>query len=399
VPVDGVVEDGRTAVDESMVSGEPVPVEKVPGARVTAGTVNGTGSFVMRADRVGADTLLAQIVRMVGEAQRSRAPIQRWPTEWPPGSSYRRRRGGAGVRRLGLVGTGAAAGARARLRRGRVDHRVPLRSGTGDANGDHGGDGSRRAGRVLIKNAEALERLEDVDTIVVDKTGTLTEGKPALADVVPADGFDGADVLRLAASLEQGSEHPLAAAIVGGALARGLPVRAATRFESITGKGVRGEVDGRHVVLGNAALMQDDGIDIRGIADRAEDGRRNGSTVMFVAVDGRVGGLLAVADPVKASTKEAIDLLHRDGLRVVMLTGDNRTTAEAVGRLLGLDDIHAEVLRPRSARWSVNSSNRAIAWPWPATESTTLRRSRRRTSGSRWVREPTSPSRALASRW
>jgi len=206
------------------------------------------------------------------------------------------------------------------------------------------GTGRGAQSGVLIKNAEALERLEDVDTIVVDKTGTLTEGRPTLTEVTPSDGIGEAGLLRLAASLEQGSEHPLAAAIVGGARARALALATVARFESITGKGVRGEVESRHVVLGNAALMQDERVDIGRLVEQADALRREGATVMFVAVDGRAAGLLAVADPVKASTKEALDLLHREGLRIVMLTGDNRTTAEAVGRRLGLDDIRAEVL-------------------------------------------------------
>jgi P-type Cu+ transporter len=345
LPVDGVVVEGRSSVDESMVTGEPVPVEKESGARVTGGTVNGTGSIVMRAERVGGDTLLAQIVRMVSEAQRSRAPIQKLAD----------RVAAWFVPAVVVVAVVAFAGWSLWGPDPRLAHALvsavavliiacPCALGLATPMAIMVGTGRGAQAGVLIKNAEALERLEDVDTIVVDKTGTLTEGKPALAGVEPAEGFAEADVLQIAASLEVGSEHPLAAAIVNGARGRGLVVAAAERFESITGKGVRGDVNGKRVVLGNAALMQDEGIDIGHVAGRADALRGDGSTVMFVAVDRRVAGLLAVADPVKASTKEAIDLLHQEGLRVVMLTGDNRTTAEAVGRRLGLDDIRAEVL-------------------------------------------------------
>ena len=345
LPVDGVVVDGRTSVDESMVTGEPVPVEKEPGARVTGGTINGTGSVVMRAERVGGDTLLAQIVRMVSDAQRSRAPIQKLAD----------RVAAWFVPAVVVVAVVAFAawsllGPDPRLAHALVSAvavliiACPCALGLATPMAIMVGTGRGAQAGVLIKNAEALERLEDVDTIVVDKTGTLTEGKPALAGVVPSHGFDEDEVLRLAASLERGSEHPLAAAILNGARDRGLVVDSASRFESITGKGVRGDMNGRRVVLGNAALMHDEGVDVSSLAERADARRGDGATVVFVAVDGRVAGLLAVADPVKGSTKEAIDLLHREGLRVVMLTGDNRTTAEAVGRSLGLDDIRAEVL-------------------------------------------------------
>ena len=345
LPVDGVVVEGKTSVDESMVTGEPVPVEKEPGAQVTGGTVNGTGSVVMRAERIGGDTLLAQIVRMVSEAQRSRAPIQKLAD----------RVAAWFVPAVVVVAVLAFAawsvwGPEPRLAHALVSAvavliiACPCALGLATPMSIMVGTGRGAQAGVLIKNAEALERLEGVDTIVVDKTGTLTEGKPALAAVVPAEGFGEDDVLQTAASLELGSEHPLAAAIVNGARSRGLTVAGATRFESVTGKGVRGDVNGRRVVLGNVALMLDEAVDASRVTARAETLRADGSTVMFVAVDGRIAGLLVVADPIKPSTKEAIDLLHREGLRVVMLTGDNRTTAEAVGRQLGLDDIRAEVL-------------------------------------------------------
>jgi P-type Cu+ transporter len=345
VPVDGVVVEGRTSIDESMVTGEPVPVEKDAGARVTGGTVNGTGSVVMRAERVGGDTLLAQIVRMVSEAQRSRAPIQKladriaawfvpavvltsilafaaWSV-WGPEP------------RLALALVSAVAV---------LIIACPCALGLATPMAIMVGTGRGAQAGVLIKNAEALERLEDVDTVVVDKTGTLTEGKPKLASVVAVSGFAEDLVLRLAAGLEQGSEHPLAAAIVGGARERGAAVPVSTEFRSHTGKGVTGKVEGRDVALGNLALMEDRSIDASGVAAHAEELRREGATVMFVGIDGNVAGLLEVVDPVKPSTAEAIDMLHREGLRIVMLTGDNRTTAEAVARKLGLDDVRADVL-------------------------------------------------------
>ena len=345
VPVDGVVVEGRSSVDESMVTGEPVPVEKEADARVTGGTVNGTGGLVIKAERVGSDTLLAQIVRMVSEAQRSRAPIQKladrisawfvpavvviavlaflaWSI-WGPEPRFA----------LALVAAVAVLIIACPCALGLA---TPMAIMVGTGRGAQAG--------VLVKNAEALERLEDVDTIVVDKTGTLTEGKPKLAVVVPAAGFQETDVLRLAAGLEQGSEHPLAAAIVSGARERGVEVPAASGFESHTGKGVTGDVTGRNVALGNLALMQDRGLDVTALAPRADELRREGHTVMFVAIDGRLAGLIGVIDPIKASTQEAIELLHREGLRIIMLTGDNRTTAEAVARRLGLDEVRADVL-------------------------------------------------------
>jgi Cu+-exporting ATPase len=345
VPVDGVVVEGRTSVDESMVTGEPVPVEKDAGAPVTAGTVNGTGSVVMRAERVGSDTLLAQIVRMVSEAQRSRAPIQKLADRiaawFVPAVVL------ASV--LAFAGW-SAWGPEPRLALALVSAvavliiACPCALGLATPMAIMVGTGRGAQAGVLVRNAEALERLERVDTIVIDKTGTLTEGKPRLSDVTAGPGFDEPTVLRLAAGLEQGSEHPLAAAIASGARARGVHVPASSAFESHTGKGVTGTVEGRAVVLGNLALMQDRGIDVSNLSARADALRGDGGTVMFVAVDGRAAGLLGVIDPVKASTAEAIAMLHAEGLRVVMLTGDNRVTAEAVARTLGLDDVRADVL-------------------------------------------------------
>jgi P-type Cu+ transporter len=346
VPVDGVVVEGTSAVDESMVTGEPIPIEKTAGNRVIGGTVNGTGSFVMRADRVGRDTLLAQIVQMVSEAQRSRAPIQRladqvaawfvpavvlvavvsaivWAIVGPePRAAY------AIVNAVAvlIIACPCALGLATPMS-------IMVSTGRGATAG------------VLIRNAEALEVLERVDTLVVDKTGTLTEGKPRLVTAEPADGYREADLLNLAAAIERGSEHPLAAAIVAGATARGVTVPAAAEeFKSVTGKGVIGRVSGRTVALGNRRLMDDLSVALGGSSERAEMLRRDGQTVMFVAVDGRLAGLVGVTDPIKASTPEALELLRASGLRILMLTGDSRATAEAVARQLGIAEVEAEVL-------------------------------------------------------
>ena len=329
IPVDGVVLEGRSSVDESMVTGEPIPVEKTAGARVTGGTVNGPGGFVMRAERVGRDTLLAQIVRMVSDAQRSRAPIQRLAdvvAGWFVPAVM-------AIAALAFV-VWMIVGPEPRLAYALVAAvsvliiACPCALGLATPMSIMVGTGRGASAGVLIRDAEALEVLEKVDTLVVDKTGTLTEGKPRLVSV-PADPA----VLRLAAGLERASEHPLAAAIVEGAQARGLTqLPAVGGFRSLTGKGVEGDVDGHAVVLGNTALLADRGIDAAGLVSAAEDLRRQGQTVMFVAVDGRPAGLLGVADPVKGSTPEALAALRADGIRLVMLTGDSRTTAEAVAR-------------------------------------------------------------------
>ena len=345
VPVDGVVLEGTSAVDESMVTGEPIPVEKAPSSRVTGGTVNGTGGFVMRAERVGSDTLLAQIVRMVSEAQRSRAPIQRLADTV---SAYF-------VPAVVAVAVISAAvwgllGPEPRMAYALVNAvavliiACPCALGLATPMSIMVATGRGAMAGVLIKNAEALEILERIDTLVVDKTGTLTEGRPRLVSLVTAPGHSESDLLILAASLERGSEHPLAAAIVAGAEERKLTLSAAKDFRSVTGKGVAGRVEGRTVVLGNHRLIQDLGVPIGDLAERADALRREGQTAMFVAVDGRIAGLVGVADPIKESTPEALRLLRESGVRVVMLTGDSRATAETVARKLGITEIEAEVL-------------------------------------------------------
>jgi Cu+-exporting ATPase len=338
VPVDGVVIEGASAVDESMLTGEPLPVEKAAGSRVTGGTVNGTGGFLMRAERVGSETLLAQIVRMVSEAQRSRAPIQRVADKV---ASYF-----VPAVVLAAVVTFAVwalAGPEPRLVHALVNAvavliiACPCALGLATPMAVMVGAGRGAAAGVLIKNAEALEVLEKVDTVVVDKTGTLTEGKPRLV-TPPTD-----DILRLVASLERASEHPLAAAIVAGAAARGLALAPVTEFQSFTGKGAVGLVNGHRVAAGNRALLDQLSIDPAALAAQADELRREGQTVVFVAVDGQLAALAGVADPIKPSTREALRLLRQDGVRVVMLTGDSRATAEAVARELGIEEVHAEV--------------------------------------------------------
>ncbi len=344
VPVDGVVLDGKSAVDESMVTGEPIPVEKVSGSHVTGGTINGTGSFVMRAERVGADTLLAQIVRMVAEAQRSRAPIQRLAdavSSWFVPAVVLVAALTAFV--WGLYGPGP------RLAYALVNAvavliiACPCALGLATPMSIMVATGRGAQAGVLIKNAEALETMEKVDTTVVDKTGTLTEGKPRLVTVVTAPGFREDEVLALAAGLEQGSEHPLAASVLAGTDERGVTPARVESFQSVTGQGVTGVADGRRVALGNLRLLAAQGVDASALAARAEALRGEGQTVMYLAVDRMLAGLVGVADPIKSSTPEAIRLLHAEGLRVVMLTGDSRTTAQAVARTLGLDDVIAEV--------------------------------------------------------
>jgi Cu+-exporting ATPase len=345
VPVDGVVLEGATSVDESMVTGEPIPVEKIKGAKVTGGTVNGTGSFVMRAERVGSDTLLAQIVRMVSEAQRSRAPIQKLADIVA----------GYFVPAVVLIAiitfvVWSIAGPEPRMAYALLNAvavliiACPCALGLATPMSIMVGTGRGATAGVLIKNAEALEILEKVDTLIVDKTGTLTEGKPRLTSVLSVNEGDESEVLRLAASLERGSEHPLATAIVSGAQTKGLKLSEAQNFRSITGKGIIGTVDGRKVALGNRKLLDDLSVSSKDLQERAEKLRHDGQTVMFVVIGDTVAGLLGVSDPIKPSTPEAIRLLHEDGVRIVMLTGDSRTTAEAVARKLGIDELQAEVL-------------------------------------------------------
>jgi P-type Cu+ transporter len=350
VPVDGVVLEGRSAVDESMITGEPVPAEKSPGDKVTGATVNTTGTFVMRAERVGSDTLLAQIVHMVAEAQRSRAPIQALAdtvSAWfVPGvlvaalltfvawSIF----GPASAMTFALVNAVAVLIIACPCALGLA---TPMSIMVGTGRG-------ARAG-VLVKNAEALELMEKVDTLVVDKTGTLTEGKPRLVDVTAIGSIRDDELLRLAASLERGSEHPLAAAIVKGAEDRGLALGTAVDFASETGKGVVGVVEGRRIAIGNLALFASLGIDAAGLIVGAEERRKEGQSVMLIAVDNFAAGLVAVADPIKESAIGALKALREARIQAVMLTGDSRTTAEAVGRRLGLDDIAAEVLPDQKA--------------------------------------------------
>jgi Cu+-exporting ATPase len=345
VPVDGSVMEGKSNIDESMITGEPMPVEKQPGDRVTGATVNGTGSLVMRAERVGSDTLLAQIVRMVADAQRSRAPIQKLADKvagyfvpavvlaaiitfiiWAlVGPSPRMAHAIINAVAVLIIACPCALGLATPMS-------IMVATGKGATLG------------VLFKNAEAIEMMRKVDTLVVDKTGTLTEGKPRLVAVQTVKGFDEEQLIEYAAGLELGSEHPLAAAIVSGAESRRIELHSATGFESVTGKGVKGRVDGSEVALGNARLMEDLGIDTTVLQEKAESMRTEGQTAMFVAVDGKAAGLLGVADPIKETTPEAIKKLHDDGIRVVMLTGDSRSTAEAVAGKLGIDEVMAEVL-------------------------------------------------------
>ena len=345
VPVDGVVVDGATSIDESMVTGEPLPVEKFKGSKVTGGTVNATGSVVMEAQRVGGETLLAQIVRMVSEAQRTRAPIQRLADIV---SAYFVL-AVLGVAALTFL-VWALVGPEPRIVYAIVAAvsvliiACPCALGLATPMSIMVGIGRGATEGVLIKNAEALEILEKVDTLVVDKTGTLTEGKPRLSEIVLAAGMERKEILRLAASLERASEHPLAAAMVAAAEKEQLQLANTHDFRSLTGKGVVGKVDGRPVALGNLALLQELSIDPGPLRARAEDLRREGHTAMFVAIDDRAAGLVAVSDPIKQSTQEAIEILHREGVKIAMLTGDSRTTAEAVARRLGIDRVEAEVL-------------------------------------------------------
>ncbi len=345
VPVDGRVLDGESSIDESMITGEPLPAEKSVGANVTAGTVNGTGSFVMQAERVGSDTLLAQIVRMVSEAQRTRAPIQRLAdvvaSYFVPAVV---------VTAVVTFVVWAIVGPQPRLAFALLNAvavliiACPCALGLATPMSIMVGTGRGATAGVLIKNAEALEVMEKVDTLVVDKTGTLTEGKPRLSSVATNGEWTEKDVLRWAASLEKASEHPLAAAILAGAQARGLPTTEAGNFRSIPGMGVTGTVEGHEVILANSRLLGDLGIDLGSLTDRAETLRAAGNTVVFVALDGQAVGALAVSDPIRPSSQQAIQTLHKHGMRIVMVSGDSRGTAHAVARQLGIDEVQAEVL-------------------------------------------------------
>jgi Cu+-exporting ATPase len=350
VPADGILLEGKSSVDESMLTGEPIPVEKGPGDRVIGATVNGIGSLVMRAERVGADTLLSRIVRMVAEAQRSRAPIQKLADAV------------AGWFVPAVVAASvvtffiwAIVGPEPRMAHAIVNAvavliiACPCALGLATPVSIMVATGKGAGFGVLFKDAEAIEVMRQVDTLVVDKTGTLTEGKPKLVTVYPVSGVDEKNLLHLAGSLERGSEHPLAAAIVEGAEDRGVKLAKAEYFEYSTGKGVTGELDGHKVVLGNSRLLEEMGIATGEIEAKAESLRKEGQTVMFVAVDGKAAGLLGVADPIKATTPDAVRQLHGEGMRIVMLTGDNRITAEAVARKLGIDEVVPEVLPDQKA--------------------------------------------------
>jgi Cu+-exporting ATPase len=350
VPVDGVVIDGATSVDESMVTGEPIPVEKTRGAVVTGGTVNGTGTIVMEAKRVGTDTLLAQIVRMVSEAQRSRAPIQRLAdtvSAWFVPAVI-------AVAVLTFI-VWATVGPEPRLAHAIVNAvavliiACPCALGLATPMSIMVGTGRGAEMGVLIRNAEALEILERVTTLVVDKTGTLTEGKPTLVGVEAVGGVDEATLLRLAASLEHVSEHPLAASIVAGARDRGITPTLVGQFASVTGRGVSGRVDGRTVAVGSLAYLESLRVDVVEIGRMAEPRYRQGHTVVFVAIDGVSAGLLAITDPIKPSAREAVQALRHEGIAVVMLTGDRRATAETVARAVGIDRVEAEVLPAQKA--------------------------------------------------
>jgi Cu+-exporting ATPase len=361
VPVDGTVLDGHSSVDESMISGEPIPVEKDKDAKVTAGTVNGTGGFVMRAERIGADTLLAQIVKMVSEAQRSRAPIQRLADHV---SSYF----------VPAVIVSAVitfivwyfVGPQPRFAHALVNAvavlivACPCALGLATPMAIMVGTGRGARAGILIRNAEALEIFGKVDTLIIDKTGTLTEGKPSLSAVIPQPGTSENDLLQLVASLERSSEHPLAAAIVKGAVAKKLSLSDVAGFNSTTGKGVKGTVSGKQVAVGNAELFHDLSVDPSPLLDRAEDLRKEGQTVMLIAVDGKAAGIVGVADPIKDSTPDAIRELKAAGLTVIMVTGDNATTAKAVAEKLGIEfeaDVlpqkKAEVVKERQQKGSV----------------------------------------------
>ena len=351
VPVDGVVLKGRSSIDESMITGEPVPVEKVEGDPVTGATINGTGSLVIEAQRVGSDTMLAQIVEMVAAAQRSRAPIQKYADKvagmfvpavigiavlafiawaiWGPAPALA----------YALIAAVAVLIIACPCALGLA---TPMSIMTATGRGAQAG--------VLIKNAEALERFEKIDTLIVDKTGTLTEGRPRLVAVMPEEGHDEIEVLSLAASLERGSEHPLAEAIVRGAEERGVAMETASEFEAVTGKGVMGTVSGKRVALGNLALLTDLGLEGAALSERANARRDQGETVMFVIVADKIAGLISVADPVKETTPAAIADLHNLGLTIIMATGDNERTAQAVAARLGIDDIRAGVLPEDKAR-------------------------------------------------
>jgi P-type Cu+ transporter len=364
VPVDGEVLEGRVSIDESLVTGESMPVTKEPGAKVVAGAINKTGSFVMRADKVGADTLLARIVQMVAEAQRSRAPIQRMADQvsaWFVPAVI-----AAAV--LAAV-VWASVGPEPRFVYALVAAvsvliiACPCALGLATPMSIMVGVGRGAQSGVLIKNAEALERFEKIDTLVVDKTGTLTEGRPAVIAITALWGVDEIELLRFAASLERGSEHPLADAIVRAAVDRGLKLSEASEFDSPVGRGVLGVVDGRRIVLGGARMMAEHGVDLTPLKEAAERLGAEGTTAIFTTIDGRLAGVLGIADPIKASTPDAVKALKAAGVHIVMMTGDNRTTALAVAKRLGIDEVEAEVLPEDKAAvvQKLRAAGRAVA--------------------------------------
>jgi len=364
IPVDGVVLEGSSSVDESMISGEAIPVEKTAGDAVVGATTNGTGSLVMRAERVGSETLLARIVQMVADAQRSRAPIQKLAdvvaSYFVPAV--------VGIALLTMVAWGLW-GPEPRMAHALVNAvavliiACPCALGLATPMSVMVAAGRGATLGVLFRNAEAIETLQKVDTVVVDKTGTLTEGRPRLREVIPLSGWTANEVLRLAAGLERGSEHPLAAAIVAGAESQSIPIPGSDDFQSVSGKGITGRIDGRVVVVGNRLLLAEKNIPTEGLESLAAELEHNGSTVMFVAVDAQATGLLAVSDTVKESTPTALRALQREGIRVVMLTGDNEATARAVARQLGIDDIFAGVLPDQKSEYvrKLQSEGRVVA--------------------------------------
>jgi Cu+-exporting ATPase len=364
VPVDGVILEGRSSLDESLVTGESMPVTREAGGKVIAGTLNQSGGFIMRADKVGRDTLLSQIVQMVADAQRSRAPIQRLADQvasWFVPAVI--------VAAIAAFAVWAWFGPEPRLAFGMVAAvsvliiacpcalglATPMSIMVGVGRGAHAG--------VLIKNAEALERMERIDTLVVDKTGTLTEGKPKLVAIVPANGFQESEILRLAASVERASEHPLADAVVLAANERKLDLSKVDQFDSPTGRGVTGKVDGKSVALGNSKFLASIAVESRTMEAESERLRADGATVINIAIDGRMAGLFAIADPIKPSTPDALKALAADGIKVIMLTGDNRTTASAVARKLGISDVEAEVLPDQKSAvvYRLQKSGRTVA--------------------------------------
>jgi P-type Cu+ transporter len=398
VPLDGEVLEGRSAVDESMITGEPFPVEKEAGSKLIGGTINGTGALVMRVEKVGKETMLARIVAMVAEAQRSRAPIQRLADQvsgWFVPAVI-------AIAMLAFIGW-AVWGPAPSLSYALIAAvsvviiACPCALGLATPMSIMVGVGKGAGAGVLIKSAEALERMEKVDTLVVDKTGTLTEGRPRVIKVVPAETLSEQEILPLAASLERSSEHPLAAAIVAAAKERGFAIEEPAEFASVTGKGVTGMIGSRRVALGNARLMADLGMTLGTLEAQADTLREEGATALYLALDGKPGGIIAVADPVKPTTSEALEALRADGIRVVMLTGDNRRTAEAVAKKLGIEDVVADVLpedkhdvvkklraEGRVSPWPVTASMMPPLWPRPM-------------SASPWAPGRKSPSKAPAS--